>query len=230
MVLDYGAWNRLFGGDRSVVGQVVKIGDTPRTIIGVMPNRFAWQASDMWVPHEVQRVSRPDGQQWWWAYQGRLKPGVTLEQATTVMTAIVQRRASQFPDQYPQRFRAEVLDLRYKVVGRFAIVLYTLLAAVSLLLLIACCNVANMLLARATTREREMTVRVALGGGRLRTRRTAAHGGRPARARGCSGRGAARVGRHAGGGGDPARGPVSPGRCSYVSCPRLSSRVSRSRC
>jgi len=169
VVLDRGAWIRLFGGDPSVVGQVVTIGDTPRTIIGVMPDRFAWQASDMWVPYQLRRgVIRPEGREWWWAFQARLKPGVTLEQESAAMTAIAQGRAAQHPDEYPRRFRVEVLDLRYKVVGRFALVLYTLLAAVSLLLLIACCNVANMLLARATSREREMTLRAALGGGRLR--------------------------------------------------------------
>ena len=169
VVLDHGAWVRMFGADRSIVGQVVTIGDTSRTIVGVMPDRFAWQAPDMWVPYRLRRgVVRPEGQEWWWAFQARLKPGVTLEQASAAMTAIAERRAAQYPDDYPSRFRVDVLDLRYKVVGPFAFVLYTLLAAVSLLLLIACCNVANMLLARATTREREMTVRAALGGGRLR--------------------------------------------------------------
>ena len=84
------------------------------------------------------------------------------------MTAVAQRRASLHPDEYPPHLRMEVLDLRYRVVGPFSKVLYTLLAAVVLLLLIACCNVSNMLLARATTREREMTLRAALGGGRLR--------------------------------------------------------------
>lgn len=169
VVLDHGAWIRMFGADRSILGQVVTIGDTPRTIIGVMPDRFAWQAPDMWVPSRLRRgVARSEGREWWWAFQARLKPGVTLEQASAAMTAIAERRAVRYPGDYSRRFRVDVLDLRYKVVGRFAFVLYTLLAAVSLLLLIACCNVTNMLLARATTREREMTVRAALGGGRLR--------------------------------------------------------------
>jgi hypothetical protein len=121
----------------------------------------------MWIPLTLQRgASAPDDRRWW--FQAHLKPGVTLGEASARMTPIAQRRAALHPDEYPPRFRVDVLDLRYRVVGRFSNVLYTLLAAVALLLLIACCNVANMLLARATTREREMTLRAALGGGRVR--------------------------------------------------------------
>lgn len=167
VVLDHGAWVEKFGGADDVLGQVVTIGDTPRTIVGVMPPRFAWQAPDMWVPLTLRRGATPPGDRRWW-YQAHLTPGVTLAQASAQMTAVAQQRALRQPDEYPERFRVAVLDLRYRVVGRFSYVLYTLLAAVALLLLIACCNVANMLLARATTREREMTLRAALGGGRLR--------------------------------------------------------------
>jgi predicted permease len=167
VVIDHGAWIEKFGGRDDVLGQVVAIGDTQRTIIGVMPPRFAWQAPDMWIPLTLRRgASPPDDRRWW--FQAHLKPGVTLAEASARMTPIAQRRAVRHPDEYPPRFRVDVLDLRYRVVGRFSNVLYTLLAAVALLLLIACCNVANMLLARATTREREMTLRAALGGGRLR--------------------------------------------------------------
>ena len=98
VVLDHGAWIRMFGADRSAVGQVVTIGDTPRTIIGVMPGRFAWQAPDMWVPYRLRRgVVRSDGREWWWAFQARLKPEVSLEQASAAMTAIAARRAAQYP-------------------------------------------------------------------------------------------------------------------------------------
>jgi predicted permease len=167
VVLDHGAWIDKFGGRDDVLGQVVTIGDTARTIIGVMPSRFAWQAPDMWVPLALRRGATPPGERPF-AYQAYLAQGVTLAEASAAMTAIAQRRARLYPDQYPERVRVDVLDLRYRVVGRFSNVLFTLLGAVVLLLFIACCNVANMLLARATTREREMTLRAALGGGRLR--------------------------------------------------------------
>ncbi len=167
VVLDHGVWVDKFGGRDEVLGQVVTVGDTPRTIIGVMPPRFAWQAPDMWVPLTLRRGATPPDERPF-AYQAHLAPGVTLAEASERMTAIAQRRAQLYPDQYPKRVRVDVLDLRYRVVGRFSNVLFTLLGAVVLLLFIACCNVANMLLARATTREREMTLRAALGGGRLR--------------------------------------------------------------
>ena len=167
VVLAHGAWVDKFGGRDDVLGQIVTVGDTPRTIIGVMPPRFAWQAPDMWVPLTLRRGATPPDERRFW-YQAHLAPGVTLAEASERMTAIAQRRAQLYPDQYPERLRVDVLDLRYRVVGRFSNVLFTLLGAVVLLLFIACCNVANMLLARATTREREMTLRAALGGGRLR--------------------------------------------------------------
>ena len=167
VVLDHGAWVEKFGGRDEVLGQIVTVGDTRRAIIGVMPPRFAWQAPDMWVPLVLRRGATPPDERRFW-YQAYLAPGVTLAQASERMTAIAQRRAQLYPDQYPERLRVDVLDLRYRVVGRFSNVLFTLLGAVVLLLFIACCNVANMLLSRATTREREMTLRAALGGGRLR--------------------------------------------------------------
>ncbi len=166
-VLAHATWIEEFGGRDDVLGQVITVNDTPRTVIGVMPERFGWQATSMWVPLALRRgVTPPDERRFW--YQASVKPGVTLAEASERMTTIVKRRALAHPDEYPPQVRIDVLDLRYRVVGRFSTVLFTLLGAVVLLLLIACCNVANMLLARATTREREMTLRAALGGGRLR--------------------------------------------------------------
>ena len=180
VVLDYTTWIEKFGGRDDVLGQVITVGDTPRTIVGVMPDRFGWQDTSMWVPLALRRGATPPDERRFW-YQASVKPGVTLAEASERMTAIVKRRALAHPDEYPPQVRIEVLDLRYRVVGRFSNVLFTLLGAVVLLLLIACCNVANMLLARATTREREMTLRCGTRRWQAAHHGPSAHRIRPAR-------------------------------------------------
>ena len=100
VVLDHGAWVEKFGGRDDVLGQIVTVGDTPRTIIGVMPPRFAWQAPDMWVPLTLRRGATPPDERRFW-YQAHLAPGVTLAEASERMTAIAQRRAPLHPDEYP---------------------------------------------------------------------------------------------------------------------------------
>ena len=96
VVLDHGAWVEKFGGRDEVLGQIVTVGDTPRTIIGVMPPRFAWQAPDMWVPLTLRRGATPPDERRFW-YQAHLAPGVTLAEASERMTAIAQRRARCIP-------------------------------------------------------------------------------------------------------------------------------------
>lgn len=166
-VLRYRAWMTHFGGDPGVVGRTVVLNEEPRTIVGVMPPRFTWHAADLWIPGPVDRstanVGPPSRN-----FQARLRRGVTLQQAEAQLNVIAERRARAHPNDYPEQRRMRVVNVIEYTVGPFSRVLYTTLAAVGLLLLIACCNVANMLLARATTREREMMIRMSLGAGRGR--------------------------------------------------------------
>jgi putative ABC transport system permease protein len=129
-----------------------------------MPKRFTKRGSDVWRPVELDRADTDR----WFVYQGRLKPGVTLKQVEADLLPIAQRWAKDHPKDYPQRFSIEASSYVDSIVGPFRKTLFTLGAAVALLLLIACANVANMLLARSTARDREMAIRAALGASRWR--------------------------------------------------------------
>jgi putative ABC transport system permease protein len=166
-VLGHEAWQQHFGGDPAVVGRSILLNREPRTVIGVMPPRFAWHVAAFWLPAPLDPTARdtPQARRW---FQARLRPGVSVAEAAAGLNVIAARRAREHPQDYPKRFRVDVITLVDWVVGRFRAVLYTLSGAVALLLLIACVNVANMLLARSTVREREITIRAALGASRGR--------------------------------------------------------------
>ena len=168
-VMRHKTWVERFNGDSSMLNKTFVLNGIPRTLIGIMPPRFAWYGADVFLP-EKPRVAEPgaaDAREYWFVL-GRLKPGASIQQAQADLTVIANRLARVHPQDYPPRFTVEIRKLGDTVVGRIAATLYTVLAAVGLLLLIACSNVANLMLARATSREKEFSLRALLGAGRAR--------------------------------------------------------------
>src|SRR5256714_3089031 len=140
------------------------------TLIGIMPPRFGWGNADLWIPKKPDRAPHTPGvagafPQYWFLL-GHLKPGVTIKEAEADFTIVANRLSKVYPKDYPKHFTVHIESLTNLVVGQFKTTLFIVLAAVGLLLLIGCGNVANLLLARATTGEKEFAIRSALGSNR----------------------------------------------------------------
>lgn len=162
VVLGYKVFERDFGKDPSVVGRTIFLDEQPTTVIGIMPPRFSWWNGDIWIPVALDRVTGNMYDRTFWLY-GRLKPHVSTREATADLDIILKRLASLSPQDYPRQPAAELETYADSIVSSFRPTLFLLLGGVGVLLLIACGNVANLLLVRATVREQEIAIRSVLG-------------------------------------------------------------------
>lgn len=167
VVLSYGLWQRRFGGNPNVIGTTVTISGESSTIVGVMPAGFDYpEQSELWVPYPIDAAAqRRDNR--FFLVVARLKPGVPIAQAQASLDTINQRLAQNYVDTN-SGWSARVINLQERMVGSMRKSLLILLGAVAFVLLIACANVANLMLARATGRQKEIAVRAALGASRWR--------------------------------------------------------------
>ena len=166
-VMAYKMWTAKYNRDPGILGRNFVLNGEPTTLVGIMPQRFTKLGADLWRPIVLTRAD-PALNQRYFMFQARLKPGVTLEQAAADADVIAHRLAKIYPANYPKQFTTLAVSWVDNLVGSFRTTLYTLAAAVGLLLLIACSNVANMLLARAAARGKEMAIRASMGASRSR--------------------------------------------------------------